>query len=159
MRYLIDGLVIMIGLILQMTLFAFRPLWGVTPDLLLIIVVSYSLLAGYRKGAYFGFIAGVLQEVFTSGAFGVSIVNKLISGYICGFLKGKVYDRSILIPVLVIAVATLLNQLLIMELSNNFMVHSELWARFRETVVPLTGYHSLLSLIIYPAIYLINRRY
>lgn len=159
MRYLIYFLLILAALILQTTIFAFNPVWGITPDLLLIVVVSLALLNGYRRGAYIGFIAGILQEVFSSGLFGVNIITKLTFGYICGFLKGKVYSGNVLLPGFLVGIITFLNQSLIIFLNKNIILESRFLMQFKKTLVPLIGYHVLLSLLIYPAIYYINQKY
>ncbi|MBM7623097.1 rod shape-determining protein MreD [Sporohalobacter salinus] len=159
MRYLFYVLLILTALILQITIFAFNPVWGITPDLLLIVVISLALLNGHRQGAYIGFIAGIFQEIFSSGLFGINIIIKLTFGYIFGFFKGKVYSENILLPLSLVAVATFLNQFLIICLSDHIILKSEFLDQFKDVIAPLTGYHVLLSLVIYPAVYYIDEKY
>ncbi|SJZ92914.1 rod shape-determining protein MreD [Selenihalanaerobacter shriftii] len=159
MQYLVYFVLMLISLVLQITIFAFYPVWGVTPDLLLIIVISSALLNGYRKGAYIGFFTGLIQDVFSSGLFGSNIVIKLILGYACGFLQKKIYPKSIIIPGLVITVSTIFSQLLMVILTDHIMLQAELWTRFKEVTLPLIIYHILLSLFIYPMMYYIKYKF
>ncbi len=159
MRYPVYILLILISLILQITIFAFNPVWGITPDLLLITVISLSLLNGYRQGAYIGFIAGILQDVFSSGLFGINTVTKMLLGYIFGFLEKKIYHRNIVTPLFTMILATVLNQLLVVLLTDHIMLKVELWNHFKEIIFPLTVYHLILALAIYPTIYFINNKY
>ena len=85
---------VIVALILQVAYFSFYPLGGVTPDLLLIVVIILALFNGPRHGAYWGFLAGLLQDLFSGGLFGVNIVSKLLLGYTFGFLKQKLSRGS-----------------------------------------------------------------
>ncbi|MCK8825601.1 rod shape-determining protein MreD [Fuchsiella alkaliacetigena] len=159
MRDLIYILMVIIALILQVAYFSFYPLGGVIPDLLLIIVVILALFNGFRHGAYLGFLAGLLQDLFSGGLFGVNIVSKLLLGYTFGFLKQKIYYRNFAIPVALVILATVIDQLIFVILNNKLAFNLAVWLRLRELLIPLLIYNALLSILIYPVIYYLQRKY
>ena len=159
MQYLIYVIIMIVALILQVTIFSFYSVWGITPDLLLIIVISLALVNGYRWGAYMGFVAGFFQDIFSGGFFGINIIIKLILGYGFGFFERKVYHKNIVIPIVSVVVATIFSQFLFVILTDHVMLKIELWTRFKEIIMPLVALHILLSLIIYPLTYYINNKF
>ena len=58
-------------LIVQLTLVPFIAIYGIAPDLLLIVVVWRSLQADKVHGVTVGFLSGFLQDLTGSGVVGV----------------------------------------------------------------------------------------
>jgi cell shape-determining protein MreD len=61
--YLVVPLLAIVGL-LQATLVSRVAIWGVFPDLPLLLVVSWGLLRGSRQGLLWGFVAGIIVDLF-----------------------------------------------------------------------------------------------
>jgi len=60
--YLVCPLLAVVGL-LQATLVSRVAIWGVFPDLPLLVVVSWGLLRGSRQGLLWGFVAGIMVDL------------------------------------------------------------------------------------------------
>lgn len=79
---------------------------GVSPDLLVAFVVSFSFLYGNRHGVWMGFIAGLLQDLSTGTFFGVHTFCGMLIGYACGSFSKKVFKEQLLLPVAAVAASS-----------------------------------------------------
>lgn len=93
---------------------SFLPLvaWRrVSPDLLLLVVVSVSLLRGCRQGVFAGFMAGLLQDLATGTFLGTGILTKMLVGYSCGSFSQRLFREQSCIPVLAALASTVVQYL------------------------------------------------
>jgi rod shape-determining protein MreD len=114
MKPLIFGLSLVLGLVIQATLLPLIAVKGVTPDLLLIMVVSWGLLAGKEQGVGLGFFAGLLQDLASGAVFGMNVLSKMATGYFTGTLERKVFKEQFWLPIMSILVATIFNNAVMM---------------------------------------------
>jgi len=99
-------------IILQSTLIQKISIYGVVPDIALIVIVFTSNSMGAMRGQLLGFSAGLLQDILSSGPLGFNALIRSVTGHIFGKIKGKLFLDSILLPVLFIATASLFKELL-----------------------------------------------
>ncbi len=77
-------------IILQTTLVQYLSLEGVTPDLLVILVVYIALQEGQLRGTLWGFGIGLLLDILSVNFLGLSALSKTI----CGFLGGYFHNEN-----------------------------------------------------------------
>ncbi|MGA1845418.1 MAG: rod shape-determining protein MreD [bacterium] len=77
------GLLIII-LLIQGTRFDFWSIYGVKPDLVLLFIFVISLREGSIPGTVFGFIGGLIQDLFSNGLLGSGAFSKSLWGYLVG---------------------------------------------------------------------------
>lgn len=111
-KVLFYGLLFILSVVLQSTLFHFFKIGGVKPDLLLVIVVLSAVLKGKRTGAVVGFAFGLMEDLLTGKYIGVQALTKMVTGYIVGHLERKVFPDNFLIPIVVGFFGTFLHHLL-----------------------------------------------
>jgi rod shape-determining protein MreD len=82
------ALVIAVGVVLQTTVFS-APLrvFGVTPDVGLLLTVAVAYYSGPERGAVFGFVAGLVTDLFLNTPFGVSALSSALVGYGVGVVQ------------------------------------------------------------------------
>ena len=102
MIILLKSAIIVVALLIQLTLINSVTILGIKPDLILIVIVVFSLLKGGKEGAISGFISGLLQDIFSIGLLGINALAKTVIGFICGILKEKMFHEHMLflIPVI-----------------------------------------------------------
>lgn len=125
------------ALILQATVLPLIAINGIKPDLLLIIVVSTGLLAGKERGIGIGFFSGLLQDLVSGSSFGVNILAKMATGYVCGIVERKVFKEYIFLPAIALLFATLFNGITMLLL---FLILG-----YKVDVVPAVIYNILPS--------------
>ncbi|TDX49012.1 rod shape-determining protein MreD [Orenia marismortui] len=148
MVYFLYGVLVLVLFILQTALIPSNLFNNTIPDLLLIIVTFLAINRGKTAGGILGFITGLLQDWFSGGLFGINAISKTIIGYLFGFLKKNIYPKNISVPPLVVAIATIFNQLLIIIFSDYLLSKVSIEAMIKSVVIPLLIYNSILSIII-----------
>ena len=95
------GLVIVICVVLQTTLFTHLRIDGVAPDVGLVAVLAVAYEDGADTGAMFGFIMGLAIDLFLTTPLGLSALSYAITGYAVGvFQAGMVRTTPRLAPLL-----------------------------------------------------------
>ncbi len=89
------ALLILAVVVLQTTLFsAGLRVFGVMPDLGLVLTVAVAFYLGPERGAAFGFLTGLAVDVFLSTPLGVSALSFSLVGYGVGVVQGGLVRSS-----------------------------------------------------------------
>ncbi|MBE3036683.1 MAG: rod shape-determining protein MreD, partial [Candidatus Atribacteria bacterium] len=91
MKILLKGVIIIVALVIQLTLINLVTILGVKPDLIMVVVVVFSLRKGEKEGIISGFTSGLLQDIFSTGLLGINALAKTVIGFTCGILKEKIF--------------------------------------------------------------------
>jgi rod shape-determining protein MreD len=100
------GLVLFLGFFLAFVLYSL--LGNLEPDLVLLLntfsifVLFSAMVYGEVEGAAMGTVAGLLQDAFSHGVFGLSGVSQTITGFLAGWLSRRLnlntfYKRAVFI--------------------------------------------------------------
>ncbi|MDD4601199.1 hypothetical protein SDC9_09032 [bioreactor metagenome] len=158
MRLVVWTLIIVCTTVIQATIIPLLSIKGVSPDLLLIVVVSASLLYGKDHGVGIGFFAGLVQDLASGNIFGVNTLSKLSIGYLFGLAERKVFKEHILLPVLAVAVATVMSGLFAILLLMLLGCKIDFVSALINRVFSAVFYNMLFSIPIHKAIYHLNKR-
>lgn len=125
---LLFGLVLA-GLTLQSTLFSHLAVAEVKPDLILILVAFYSIMKGARRGLFFGFLAGLLEDVFLGRFIGMNALAKGLTGFLAGWVTRGAFSENLLVPISTLFLGTFFNQFLYFIIGKTAGLHwtLELW--------------------------------
>jgi rod shape-determining protein MreD len=115
--------------VVQFAVLSHLRVFGVAPDLFVLLAVLGGLVGGRRTGAATGFAAGVTADLLMSGLpFGLSALVFTVVGYAAGWYAAASVEHSVVGDVVVAAVGTALAAVL-------FTVA----ARFVAEASPLAG--------------------
>ncbi len=86
------GLAVLLSLA-HLLIVRFMSIDGVTPDLLLILVVWIAISNGQMSGVIAGFVIGLVMDGITGDVPGTNALSKTIAGFIAGYFfnENKVY--------------------------------------------------------------------
>ncbi len=82
------------------------------PDFALATVVYLALAVGGVTAVVSGFILGLASDLFGWGPVGVGALVGTLAGAAFSYFRGQIYERSLLVPVLFAALASVAKQLL-----------------------------------------------
>jgi len=153
MNILVWFSVIFVAIIIQSTLLPLATYHGIYPDLLLIIVVSYSLLSGKENGVGMGFCSGLFQDLVSGSIFGINTLSKLAIGYLFGLAERKVFKEHVLLPVVATALATVLNGLVVLMVLFILGYKVDIVSAFINNIVPLVSYNVIISIPVHHIVY------
>ena len=153
MKILLKGAIIVVALLIQLTLINSIAILGLKPDLIMIVVVVFSLLKGGKEGTISGFASGLLQDIFSTGLLGINALAKTVIGFTCGIFKEKIFYEHILFLIPVITfVASFMQSILMFLLLRSFGIEYGLAWSIKQIALPEALYSSLLSPFIFLAI-------
>jgi rod shape-determining protein MreD len=107
-------LLLILAVALQTTWLARVTLWGVHPDLPLLLSISVALLTSWRSGMIFGLAAGLLTGYVAAKNIGSFAFSRLVAGGALGLADRTVARDNILAPPLLAAGGTLLADLIVL---------------------------------------------
>jgi len=150
--YLVLGVALFLSLALEATLFNHLTLAGVKPDLLLVLVIIYSLFRGSVAGAGLGFIYGLVEDLLLGNYIGLNAACKMLVGYASGWGEKRFFKDHLLVPVLSVFTGTL-GFLLLYLMLFSLVAGAGAWATFSRMVLPLCFYNTLLGTLLYRPLY------
>ncbi|HNX28253.1 MAG TPA: rod shape-determining protein MreD [Syntrophomonadaceae bacterium] len=118
MRYLMHFLLPFLAVFLQSTVFGFYSIKGTLPDMVLVFVVFFSVINGAAKGTVYGFLCGLLEDLYLGRFIGINAISKALTGFLVGKLQGGFFRENFFIGALAVAIGTLLNALILLLLSR-----------------------------------------
>ncbi len=143
-------LVVLPGVVLVQTSFLSRlQIGGFRLDLVLLVVVSWSLTRGTREGMYWGFIGGGLVGLFSVVPLGTHMLAMTLAGFVAGVGEQNVFRQNPLLSLGITVVATatyyFTSMLLLHLLGWNIA-----WMQTSLTVVlPITLFNVLAVPVVY----------
>jgi rod shape-determining protein MreD len=102
--------------LLQVTVAPRLALAGIKPDLMLIVVVSWSLLRGGREGIVWAFLGGLWLDLLAGGPLGVSALALMAVSLACSIGALNIFRSHLLLPLLTILWGTVVFGLVYLSL-------------------------------------------
>jgi rod shape-determining protein MreD len=96
------ALIVVVAIVLQLSFFSYLTIFGTTPDIIPLVVVSLGLLGGAMTGAVCGFAIGLLLDSVLFATLGVSSLVLVGAGYLAGrYREGTEISNSLVPPLLI----------------------------------------------------------
>ncbi|MEL0000969.1 MAG: rod shape-determining protein MreD, partial [Acidimicrobiaceae bacterium] len=87
------GIVFVVALVIQLTVFVDVRIFGVAPELLALVAVVAAFFVGPERGPVIAFVAGLLWDVYLPTPLGVSAVIFAVVAYVVATLnEGLFHD-------------------------------------------------------------------
>lgn len=155
-RRIVVLLIIIVGFLLQSTVFQTLSIRSITPNLMVIIVSSFGFMRGKKEGLAVGFFCGLLEDIFYGRLLGMHAMIYMYIGYVNGYFNHIFYGDDIKLPISLISVSELvygLGTYLIMFLMRSRFAFSYYMVRI---ILPELVYTIVMTLVFYRLIFSIN---
>ena len=155
-RRIVVLLIIIVGFLLQSTVFQTLSIGSITPNLMVIIVSSFGFMRGKKEGLAVGFFCGLLEDIFYGRLLGMHAMIYMYIGYVNGYFNHIFYGDDIKLPISLISVSELvygLGTYLIMFLMRSRFAFSYYMVRI---ILPELVYNIVMTLVFYRLIFSIN---
>lgn len=142
--------------ILQATVLGRFAFAGVKPDLVLLIVLIWTLVHGGASGVVWAFIGGIWLDIFSGGPVGASSLGLMVAAMIASIGYRTLYRYNLLVPLFAVVLGTLaysltylgiLHGLVLLDVSPSALPFG---ATMQNIVVPSTLYNATLMLCLVP---------
>ncbi|MCP4541076.1 MAG: rod shape-determining protein MreD [Chloroflexi bacterium] len=88
--------------------------WGARPDLMLLVVLIWSVVRGAEEGMVWGFIGGLVIDLFSGGPLGATVLALLAVALLAGQQWGQGIGSSVIRLLLLTFVAVLVFHLILL---------------------------------------------
>lgn len=154
-QYIISILLFFPLLLIQTTVIPLIAIDTVIPDLILILLVYYSITQGQIYGSVLGFVYGFLFDIITGSLLGSAMIAKTLAGFTAGYFSSENKRDQYLISynfALIVLVSSLVDSTInaffsaINFTSNIFLIF------FQYALLPAiyTAAIALMAMIFYP---------
>lgn len=137
-------------LIIQSTIIPLISIAGIIPDLILILLVYFTLRLGQMHGTILGFVYGFLLDLITGNIFGSAMIAKTTSGFVAGYFynenKLDIYFKSVLFSLIVLLSATI--DSFIFSFFSSVELEKSIALRFFEQGIFPGIYTAVISLVL-----------
>ena len=116
MRFVIAAALLAVAALFQSVTGPSLPVVRGRPDLVLVVVLAWSMLRGSGEGAFVGFLGGVLLDSVTYTPFGISAALLGLLGYCTGLPEVNVYRGNLPYFLCIAALGTFLYHTLVFVL-------------------------------------------
>jgi rod shape-determining protein MreD len=146
--------------LIQSTAAGRLQMFGVKPDLVLLLVLVGTLLYGSRPGVVWAFVGGLGIDLFSGGPLGASSLAMMAAALVAGLGHRPLFRFNLLVPVMAAALGTLtyagvyLALLAILNTGGWFERNLPTFEAVQYIVLPATLYNTALMLLLLP---LLNR--
>ena len=135
-------------LFIEKTLLHLVSIRQITPDLVLILIIIISLREDRSKSTGIGFVAGLIQDTFTTGFLGLSALAKSIIGFLGVFFQQPKRKYNLSYFISVSFVLTIIHEFFY-ELIYNLGSHLGFFKLLFYYMIPRTLYTVVVSVIVY----------
>ena len=136
--------------VLQAGLAPYLSIGGVVPNFLLLVVITIALVEGPTSGAVVGFSAGLIFDLLGSGPVGPMLLVLTLTGYLTGLMHENMFAEGWLLPLTVLAIATLSAEVAYGLILILLGAGGPFWSTFLTKMLPGAIYNTALALLIYP---------
>lgn len=131
---------------------------SITPNLMIVLTVSFGLMRGKRSGLILGFLCGLLTDLMIGPIVGFRAFIYMFIGYYCGYCYRIFYDDDIKMPVLLTAAGDLVYGVAVYVFQFLLRGRIDFFYYLRRIILPETVYTILITIVCYRLLLLLNRK-
>ena len=156
LKKIVPFILLLLLAILQATSLNRLSILGIKPDLLLILIIFLGLHKGPLSGAGYGFLAGVLLDIFSPAPLGTNTLSKTVLGFLAGAVAPLLYFKAPFIQGLLLFLGMFLEGMILFILLSSFHLAPPFYYSFLYIILPASFYTSLLAPLFFYAFKRIN---
>lgn len=143
-------LVLALAVLAQGTLLSRVRFLGAGPNLLLVAVVCWSMVQSVPGGLVWGFLGGLGADLITGMALGASSLALMAPCLLAGFGRKTVFTSNLLLPMLLVALATPLHGWIILLIQQAQKAPVAWLSTTVQVILPETALNTLLTIVAFP---------
>ncbi len=151
-RIAVFVLFMLTAVILQTSLLSRIRIFGVGPDLVLVIVIALALIEGPLTGAVAGLGGGLLRDFLLEAPAGLTGLSYLAVGYLVGTIRPYVQTSGVLLPVSAVGLGSLAGTGLYILLSYLLGEQPDPLERVLRVLLLTSLYNAMVTPFVYPVV-------
>lgn len=157
-NYISMFIMIIVGFVLQTTIFRSLQIADVSPNILVILIAIAGTMYGQYNGLFTGVVCGLFIDLMYSSVVGVNIFIYAVIGFIIG-ITNKVYiEDDIILPIMTITAGDLIYGALFYILKFLLRGRLELLEYIKNTILPELIYTVIIGVFVFKFARLIDKK-
>lgn len=152
MRYIAVGIVLLISSIFHTNIAGQLEMFGVSPNIFVILVTCFALVGGAFKGAASGFAAGLIQDVVVGVAVGGYTLLGMYTGLIVGAMNKRFVKDNLLVAICFVFLTTIVYQTLFYFFAIYLSGQTAVLYAFRKIILPEAVYNAAITILVFPIV-------
>lgn len=144
--------VFFVAFILQIAVAPQLGVFGVTPNVVFVLMATMALLGGSRQGAIIGFTSGLLFDLVGSGPIGVSALAFCVAGAIAGSLRHNTLSEGWRLPAVIVMLSSFFAELVYAITLLLIGVGVDFLPTLTDVVLPTAAYNGVIAVAIFPTL-------
>ena len=149
-RWFAATLALIAGIVLQVALAPHLAVFGVVPNIVFLVVVTVALTQGPVAGGVTGLVGGLVFDLLGTSLVGPYALVLAVVGYSAGMLSANLFAEGWLLPVTVVAVASLTAEVAYGIVLAVLGAGVPFWHAMFTIMLPGAVYHTALAVIAFP---------
>lgn len=148
-RRLSTILIIILSFLLWTTVFQSIKLAGISPNIMLIIVVCYAYMRGRTSGLVIGFFCGLLSDMMFGNVIGLYAFGLMTIGFLCGHCQKVYFTDNFILPCILVGISDFAYELYYYV--TDFLIRGRLnfGFYFISVILPKMIYTMLIAVILF----------
>ena len=157
-RKIVLFLLLLVCFIVQGTFLKVIAIGSISPNLILIFVVSFGFMRGKKEGLFVGFFAGLLLDIMFGTVIGFYALIYMYIGYLNGFFKRIFFPDEVKLPLALIALSDFFCNIIIFFTLFWFRGRFSFGYYLLHTILPELVYTMVVSILLYFILLKINEK-
>ncbi len=149
MKNALRALIILLVSVLSSTLFQSMAINNVSPNIIIITIVSISVLQGREEGMIFAVFFGLIQDILFFEVVGYHVIIYIIIVYFTGYLYRNFYAESVVVPLTAIGVSDLVYNIIVFLTTYMFRGSLNIFYYSYAVVLPELTYTVVVAVVLY----------
>lgn len=160
MRYFKISVLIIISYILELAVFSKLKLFGVVPNMVLVLVVCFSLGENdWMYAGILGALSGFLIDMSASSIVGLNALLCMYTGVLCSALSQKFFRGKFTVSILFVFVLSIIYELLVYVFGFALFNESDFLFSVLKIILPVAFLNTIFAVIMYVPVKNINKAY
>lgn len=155
-RFIVTFVLVITFFVFQGTFFSELNFGNISPNLLLVLVVSLGLMRGRQTGLLTGFFSGLIADIFMGSYIGFYALLLMYLGYLAGCFHRIFYPEDVKLPMLLIGASDLIYGVFCYAFMFLLRGKLDFSYYFVHICIPECIYTLVVTIILYPLILAIN---
>ena len=157
-RKIVLFLLLLVCFIVQGTFLKVIAIGSISPNLILIFVVSFGFMRGKKEGLFVGFFAGLLLDIMFGTVIGFYALIYMYIGYLNGFFKRIFFPDEVKLPLALIALSDFFCNMIIFFTLFWFRGRFSFGYYLLHAILPELVYTMVVSILLYFILLKINEK-
>lgn len=149
---------IYVSCLLQSTVFEYIEIYGIRPNLLLIVAISVALLRSDLEAAFVGLACGLAMDILVGRALGWYGLSFFLVNFLVAQANPKLYKENPLIPAFFVFTSTIAIETLYYIITYFLKGYKDFVFVITKLILPESLYNAILSLPVYLFISFLYKR-